>query len=76
MFKHGVCGLKQNVSEDGNEPSCGKQRTGALKSIHHTEAVIDSPYHIATCPESILHFCSNCLFASSCYFVRDSKTTT
>ena len=58
-YAPGVCGLKRKVSEDGNvtaainahEPEDVQAR---LKSIHRTEAVLDSTYHDATCPTCLM----------------------
>ena len=54
-----LCGLKRNVSEDGNvtaamNPHVADKGSGALKSFHRTEAVIDSTYHDATCPSCMM----------------------
>ena len=50
-----LCGLKHNVSEDGNvtaamNPHKPDEELKYIKSIHRTEAIIDSTYHLATCP--------------------------
>ena len=48
-----LCGLKRNVSEDGNVTAAMNvhkpdETLTYVKSIHRTEAVIDATYHIAT----------------------------
>ena len=51
----GVCGMKKSVSANGNVtaaivPHQGVQeQVGNLKSIHRSEAVVDSSFHDATC---------------------------
>ena len=54
-----LCGLKRNVSEDGNvtaamNPHEPDNIKTSLKSIHRTAAVIDSTYHVATCPTCLM----------------------
>ena len=59
FYYPGLCGLKHSVSEDGNvtaamNPHEVDQGTGALKSIHRSETVIDTTYHTATCPTCLM----------------------
>ena len=54
-----ICGLKRKVSEDGNvtaaiNPHKAEDAQNRLKSIHRTEAVLDSSYHDATCSTCLM----------------------
>ena len=58
FYYPGLCGLKRNVSDDGNvtaamNPHVADKHT-ALKSIHRIEAVIDTNYHTASCPTCLM----------------------
>ena len=55
----GLCGMKRNVSDDGNVtaamvPHEAQRVSGNLKSIHLTAAVLDSSFHDAKCSHCMM----------------------
>ena len=59
FYYPGICGLKKKIGEDGNVtavivPHKGVKEQDNLKSIHFSEAVVDSSFHEAKCRTCLL----------------------